>query len=88
MSIRSILIPIGLKTSLSPLEFLDYLIPDKSGVEVTLMTVITLPSVTSLEQNEIEELDIVKEAEKDEYGEDVRRLVTRRLGKKFLDELD
>ncbi|HDH06866.1 MAG TPA: hypothetical protein ENF87_00690 [Thermoproteales archaeon] len=42
----------------------------------------------AFQRKESEELDIVKEAEKDEYGEDVRRLVTRRLGKKFLDELD
>jgi len=76
VSIRSILIPIGLKTSLSPLDFLDYLIPDKSSVEVTLMTVVTLPSVTSLEQNEIEELDIVKESNRklDESAEILSRM--------------
>lgn len=35
-----------------------------------------------------EEEDIVKEATKEDWGEDVRKIIAKKLGKRFLDELD
>jgi len=62
--IRNILIPIGLKTKILPLSILDTLFSDKNNIIITLVSVITIPAVTSLEQNEISELPIVNETHK------------------------
>ena len=59
---RNILIPLGLKTDLTPLEILEEFFPYKEDVEITLMTVVTIPSVTSLEQKEINNIEIVKDS--------------------------
>lgn len=60
--VKYLLLPIGLKTDLSPLGFLNELFKDKSGVEITLMTVVTIPAVTSLEQEEINNIEVVKDS--------------------------
>jgi len=62
--VKNILVPIGLKTELSPLEFLEELFPEKNDLEITLITVVTIPSVTSLEQREINDIEIVRESHK------------------------
>ena len=59
---RNILIPLGLKTDLTPLEILEEFFPYKEDVEITLMTVVTIPSVTSLKQKEINNIEIVKDS--------------------------